>query len=293
MFQIFKSLLVLIVLFFYPHFLYAQEQEVLSDVVSMDTVEEKKQVDSLAPVPSEEFVRLSWEASSQDDLEKVKALVGQCVKVYGDEAKKIQAQLKDFPTRGTEKKYQALNDVGTCLFIRAEAAMNSGNTQEAIKEFQYIIDNLSFSQAWDPRGWYWSVAEKSQASIDILTGKTDDDFKETAKKVVRTKPILHTKGTMKIVDYTKFGEFKDVGKEKYHYRIKDVDGLSKALGEGIYPNNGAIYDNPRYKIVKNEGRLNGSHWDYVNNDDLEAAYFKWVTAHEPWGVRLFYLGMIF
>jgi len=189
MFQISKFLLILIMLLCYPQFLYAQEQEVLSDaVVSVETVEEKKQVDSLAPVPSEEFVRLSWEASSQNDLEKVKALVGQCVKDYGDEAKKIQAQLKDFPTRGTEKEYQALNDVGTCLFIRAEAAMNSGKTQESIKEFQYIIDNFSFSQAWDPRGWYWSVAEKSQDSIDVLMGKTDDDFKETAKKVVRTKP---------------------------------------------------------------------------------------------------------
>ncbi|HQP09952.1 MAG TPA: glycoside hydrolase family 2 TIM barrel-domain containing protein, partial [Candidatus Omnitrophota bacterium] len=26
---------------------------------------------------------------------------------------------------------------------------------------------------------------------------------------------------------------------------------------------------------------------------LEAAYFKWITATEPWGVRLFYLGMVF
>ena len=69
--------------------------------------------------------------------------------------------------------------------------------------------------------------------------------------------------------------------------------MTAAVGEGIYPNSGAIFQNPRYKEVRKEGRLKGKHWDFVNSDDLEAAYFKWVTAPESWGVRLFYLGTIF
>jgi len=69
--------------------------------------------------------------------------------------------------------------------------------------------------------------------------------------------------------------------------------LSQAIGEGIYPNTGAIYNNPRYKIVKDSGRLDVDPWDILHTHDLEAAYFKWATTNEPWGVRLFYLGTIF
>jgi beta-glucuronidase len=171
--------------------------------------------------------------------------------------------------------------------------MNSGNSEEAVRQFEHIIKEYPWAQAWDPRGWFWSVAEKSQASIDVLTGKAEEDFVQKTEKVKLILPRIQQKGTSKIVDYSKYGEFQNVGTEKYFYRMHDPDGLSAAIGEGIYPNTGAIYDNPRYKVVKEEGRLEGSHWDFIRTHDLEAAYFKWVTAKEPWGVRLFYLGMIF
>lgn len=244
-------------------------------------------------LPSQELVRLSWEASSQQDLTRLDELVEQCVSDYTNLAKVQQADLTGFPKRGEEKKYQELNDVGACLFIRAEAYMNAGKTQEAVEQFEHIIKAYPWAQAWDPRGWFWSVAEKSRASIDVLTGKAEEEFIQHTEKVELIKPQIFAKGKADIVDYTKYGEFQNVGNEKYFYSIKDPDGLSAAIGEGIYPNANAIYNNPRYKQVKEEGRLEGSHWDFVRTYDLEAAYFKWVTAPEPWGVRLFYLGMIF
>ncbi|MBN1869671.1 MAG: hypothetical protein JW847_03740 [Candidatus Omnitrophica bacterium] len=244
-------------------------------------------------VSSEELVRLSWEASSKRDLERLNVLADQCVRLYGVQAKVQQAELVDFPKRGEEKNYQELNDVATCLFIKAEAVMNSGETQEAIKQFEGIIKEYPWAQAWDPRGWFWSVAEKSRASIDVLTGKAEEDIVQRTEKVELIFPQLFEKGTENIIDYTKYGEFQNVGTEKYFYRIQDPDGLSKAIGEGIYPNTGAVYNNPRYKIVKEEGRLEGDEWDFLLTPDLEAAYFKWVTASEPLGVRLFYLGTIF
>ncbi|MCK5178571.1 MAG: hypothetical protein KAR32_03505, partial [Candidatus Omnitrophica bacterium] len=244
-------------------------------------------------LPSEELVRLSWEASSQREIKRLNEFVGQCLRVYGAQAKAQQSQLTDFPERGQEEQYKALNDVGTCLFIKAEAVMNSGKSKKAIKEFKRIIKEYPWAQAWDPRGWSWSVAEKAQASIDVLTGKAEDDFVQQIHPVELIKPRILAKGKVNIVDYTKYGEFQNVGKEKYFYRMHDPEGLAEAVGEGIYPNTGAIYDNPRYKIVKGAGRLDGEHWDFVRTHDLEAAYFKWVTAPEPWGVRLFYLGMVF
>ncbi|MCB9747225.1 MAG: tetratricopeptide repeat protein [Candidatus Omnitrophica bacterium] len=272
------------------------ENEIENDAEEMNGEAEKKELETepqVKPLSSKELVTKSWEASSKNDLKGLESLVNQCLERFGDEAKTLGEKLSAFPARGEETQYQALNDVATCLFIKAEALMNTGNVAEAITQFQTIIEQYPYAQAWDPRGWYWSVAEKSQDSIDVLTGKTEEELQKNEEKVVRTKPYLHTKGKKRIVDYTKYGEFQNVGTENYHYKINDAKALADAVGEGIYPNTGAIYNNPRYKEVKAEGRLEGNHWDYVNSDDLEAAYFKWVTAPEPWGVRLFYIGIIF
>ncbi|MBU4333958.1 MAG: tetratricopeptide repeat protein [Candidatus Omnitrophica bacterium] len=253
----------------------------------------KEQVVAESKVSSQDLVKKAWEASFKKDIEKLDTIIGQCRDLYGNEAIFLQDSLTDFPIAGTEDEYQALNDVATCLFIKAEALMNTGKTEEAIKEFEEIIKEYKWAKAWDPRGWYWSVVEKSQASIDVLTGKYEEEIQENFKKAKRTKPILHTIGSENVIDYTKYGKFLEVGTSKYSYKIEDLDGLVKALGEGIYPNTSSVYNNPRYKIVRQEGRLSGKHWEYINSDDLEAAYFKWVTAPEPQGVKLFYTGMIF
>jgi tetratricopeptide (TPR) repeat protein len=244
-------------------------------------------------LPSGEYVRLLWDASSRRDFERIEELYADCQKYYGKEADLQEASLGDFPVRSEMGNYQALNDVATCAFIRAEAYMNAGKSPEAMEFFQDIIDNYRFAQAWDPRGWYWSVAEKSDASLKVLKGEDDEYVELLPEDIVILKPQIHKPATEDIVDYAKYGEFKNVGTENYQYVIHDIRGLAEAVGEGIYPNSSSIYSNPRYKIVREEGRLKGSHWDFVNTYDLEAAYFKWATASESWGVRLFYLGLIF
>ena len=240
---------------------------------------------------SKQFVTKAWELSSVKDMEALDAHVAKCVEVYGEEAKKLQLSLSKFPDKKDAEKYQSLNDVGTCLFVQAEAYMNTGQTDRALEAFDYIIREYNWAQAWDPRGWYWSVAEKAQASIDVITGNVEEE--EDPKSTLKTKPSLHTKAKEDIVEYAKYGEFVNVGRPDYRFKIKDMEGLKKAVGEGVYPNTSATFNNPRYKEVKKEGRLEGTHWDFVNTDDLEAAYFKWFTAPEPWGVRLFYIGSIF
>ncbi len=243
-------------------------------------------------IPSSELVRMAWEASSKSDIKELNRVVTLCLELYEDEAKRLQSELNTFPKLKEADQYQVLNDVGTCLFIQAELLMNTGQTELAIEAFENVIEEYPLSQSWDPsRGSFWSIAEKSQVSIDRLEGR----FKgaQFAQKTERTFPRLHTIAESKIVDYTKYGEFENVGTEDYRYRITDLEGLAAAVGEGIYPNTSSVYNNPRYKQLREQGRLKGDHWDFVNSEDLEAAYFKWVTAHEPWGVRLFYIGLIF
>ncbi len=241
-------------------------------------------------ISSQDLVRLIREASSKNDLNKVIELADQCVSLYEKEAKIQQAQLKDFPISGEEGKYQELNDVAACFFTKGEALMNNGKTEEAIAVFQKIIEEYKWAQSWDPRGWFWSVAEKSQDSINVLSGKEEV---ERIEKSLRTVPHFEKPGKEKIVNYTKYGKFTNVGTKDYKYVIEDFKGLSDAVGEGIYPNNGTVFKNEHYQQLSKNGRLKGTHWDYVNTEDLEAAYYKWLMAPEPWGVKLYYLGLTF
>lgn len=244
-------------------------------------------------ISSKEFVSMCWEASNQGDLAKLDEMVNKCLEIYDSKAKELQAQLTDFPERGKIESYQTLNNVATVLFIKAEALMNYGKRDQAIELFQHIIDTYPHGQAWDPRGWYWSVAEKSQASIDVMEGRFEEREPEEVTAGPKTLPKLFAPGKEKVIDYTKYGRFVDVGKQTYRYEMNDPKGLSEAVGEGIYPNTGACLKDPGLKRLKNEGRLDGDHWDFVHSDDLEAAFFKWAMAKEPLGVRLFYLAIIF
>jgi beta-glucuronidase len=239
---------------------------------------------------SEELVRRAWEASHKNDIDKIKSLLDEALPIYGEEANKQEASLSSFPIRGQENNYQALNDIGTLYFIYGEALMNAGRKDESIAVFQKNIQDYKWAQNWDPRGWFWSTAEKSQSSIDVMTGNVKEEPEPVSEK--KTMPHIALKGTEDVIDYKKYGEFIGVETPDYQFKINDPKGLSDAVGEGIYPNTSGVLKDPNYKKVKDEGRLEGSHWDFVRSDDLEAAFYKWATASEPGGIKLFYLGII-
>jgi len=230
-------------------------------------------------IDSEELVKSMWAASGQNNLDELNRLVGLCMEWYGAKALEQNSSLSNFPNRGTEKEYQALNDVGTCQFIKGESLMNNGRKEEAIAHFESTIKDYKWAQAWDPsRGSFWSIAEKSQASIDVLTGKVFEREQYVSKPRELILPTLHFPGKQSVIDYTKYGEFEKVGTKDYHFKITDPKGLSDAVGEGIYPNTGGVLKNPGYKKARKEGRLEGSHWDFVYSSDIEAAYYKWATG---------------
>jgi len=241
---------------------------------------------------SSEIVRLSWKASKDGDIKALSALADEILKTYGDKAKVLASQLSNFPSRDKISDYKIMSDVATCLFIKAEALMHQGKNDEAIKEFKNIIAQYPWAQSFDPsRGSYWSVAEKSQSSIDVMEGKAPQAA-APVKHAPKTIPVLKFPGE-EVIDWTKYGKFLNVGTENYHYQIIDQAGLAAALGEGIYPNIADVYKDPGYRKAFKEGRLQGSHWDFVNTPDLQAAFYKWASAPESWGVRLFYIGVIF
>ncbi len=271
---------------FSPVKISAQNQEVLAADPFSSVIQEK--------VSSKELVKKAWAASGQKDINLLTDIVDQCAAQYGEQARIEQSSLSYFPERGKEKDYEALNDVATCFFVYGEALMHQGRSEEAKTLFRRVIDEYKWAQAWDPRGWYWSVAEKSQASIDVIMGIDVEEEEDLSRiQAKKTFPKIYFSGTNEVIDYTRYGEFVGVGKANYQYKMTDPKGLAEAVGEGIYPNTNGILKNPGYLEAKKDGRLEGNHWDFVLTQDLEAAYYKWATASEPWGIKLFYIGRIF
>jgi tetratricopeptide (TPR) repeat protein len=239
----------------------------------------------------EDLLRDAWAASSHADYTQLDELVRIAQDKYEAQAMALHVELQDFPDRDKIENYKVMNNVATILFVKAEALMHQGKSDDAIKAFKELIKKYPYAQSWDPsRGSYWPIARISQESIDKLTGAIETEVKKIAPT---TKPKLAWVGEEAIVDYQKYGTFTGVGTKEYKYKVGNPNALAIAVGEGIYPNTGDVLKNPRYKEVYKEGRLNGTHWDFVNTPDLEAAYFKWATAGEAPGVKLFYTGLIF
>ncbi|RKY41075.1 MAG: hypothetical protein DRP76_00645 [Candidatus Omnitrophota bacterium] len=238
---------------------------------------------------SSQYVEKGWNYLGKRDFKKVYKITDECIAKYALEAEKLTKTLNDFPPKGKEGTYKVMNDVATCLFIKGEALMREKKIEEAKKVFKEIIDKYPYSVAWDPRGWFWSLREKAEITLKKLeTGKIEEEEEEV---IPQTQVVLYDEGTQFPVNYEEFGEFKNRGTSQYRYIIKDPIGLSKAVGEGIYPNTTSVKFDPNFvKVKKKLPRLN--HWKILNSRDLSLAFYKWCFSPEPEGVKLFYIGDI-
>jgi beta-glucuronidase len=233
----------------------------------------------------------AWEAHGKNDIEATFKYTQECIDLYKQEADKQQASLKKLPKGADIQKVQILNNVATCYFIQAESYMRQGKIEQAKKIFNLIISKYPFAQAWDPRGWFWTVADASKKSIDKLEGRSRAQTEEV-KRERETKIVLYDPGTEVVVDYEKYGQFRNRGTKDYRYVIKDQEGLIQAVGEGIYPNTTSVRWDPEFRKARKEKRLQGNHWDFLRSKDLEAAFLKWAIAPEPPAIKLFYTGLI-
>ena len=243
---------------------------------------------------SSELIDKAWDVHGKKDVEATFKYTNQCIELYTHTADGQQSSLTSLPRGRKEiEAVQILNDVATAYFIQGESYRNQGKKEDALKAFKLIIERYPYAQAWDQRGWYWVIAKTSQEAINQLTGAVETPKKPQVQvSKIPTKIALYDPGKQDFVNYSEYGEFKNVGTKDYSYVVKDQDGLSAAVGEGVYPNTSSVRWDPEFKKAQKEKRLEGTHWDYVNSPDLEAAFLKWANAPEPQGVKLFYTGLI-
>lgn len=113
------------------------------------------------------LVGQAWRALPSGDMKVITAYTDKVIELYAEKAKEMQASLTEYPWQSKEQifNYWALNDVGTALFIKAEALKKAGETEEAKKVYKTLIDQYFYAQCWDPQGWFWKPAEAAQEAL--------------------------------------------------------------------------------------------------------------------------------
>ncbi len=234
---------------------------------------------------SSDYVNKAWARLGKREFSDVHTLVDQCIEEYSSLAQDQARTLGSFPTKGEEDNFKIMNDVATCYFIKGESLMREGKTEEAKAIFGEVIDKYPYAQSFDPRGWYWSIKEKSEITLKKLeTGRVEEE--EDEEEGVISKIKLYDAGGEFPVNYDRYGKFQNVSEENYKYVVINPVELAKATGEGIYPNSTSVKFDPEFAKVK-KTLFKIDHWKIANSRDLSTAFYKWHITPESEALKQF------
>lgn len=107
----------------------------------------------------------AWNELEKGNTDLAITYTDKCIELYFAQAEKMQASLKAFTAQEDTPKYWALNDVGTCLFIKAQALIKKGKKKEAIATFKKLTSKVKFAQCWDQNGWFWKPSEAAKEKM--------------------------------------------------------------------------------------------------------------------------------
>jgi len=165
--------------------LYLETKKPKEEVVKITEEEVVEKVLDFGDRTSQTLTVKGWEALLAKDYEAALAYTDECIKLYEEEAVFQQSQLTDFAPKELAFDYWALNDVATCYFIRGEVYREQGEFDKAREAYQAIIDKLGYAQCWDPKGWFWKVAEGAKDKLTTLG--TGYDFGDYTSQTLTTK----------------------------------------------------------------------------------------------------------
>jgi len=137
---------------------------------------------------SETLTTKAWGALNSGDLEAVLAYTNKCIELYAAQAQKMQNSLNEYPT-GTNDQifaFWALNDIATSLFIQGEAYRKAEREFEAIEAYNKVVNDYSYGQAWDTKGWFWKPAEAASEKIAMLESGSNLDFGDYSSSFLTT-----------------------------------------------------------------------------------------------------------
>ncbi|MFC1703500.1 hypothetical protein ACFL1E_01775 [Candidatus Omnitrophota bacterium] len=136
---------------------------------------------------SQTLTTKAWGAFNAGDLNMALMYTDKCIELYQDKAKEMQASLDGYPWESNEEvfSYWALNDVGTCFFIKGDMLRQAGKIQEAKEAFNTLMDEFKYAQSWDPNGWFWKPADAARERLleieDVASTEAVDQALEKAE----------------------------------------------------------------------------------------------------------------
>jgi hypothetical protein len=117
---------------------------------------------------SQTLTTKAWGVLEANDHKGVELYTRKCIELYEAEAKKQQASLTEFTPKEKAFDPWALNDVATCYFILGESLMAQQRYREAKAAFDRVVNDFSFAQCWDPKGWFWKVAVAARGRLNKI-----------------------------------------------------------------------------------------------------------------------------
>lgn len=123
--------------------------------------------------PADELINKGWGALNDKDYESAHRQADECVALYSAEAKEINASCADQSDPSKYGRCWAVNTVGECLALKAEAYYNVKN-YEAVKDVCSEIQKYYFNSfIFDPRGWPWKPAEYCKDKIEEINKESE------------------------------------------------------------------------------------------------------------------------
>ncbi|NNF15195.1 MAG: beta-glucanase precursor [Gammaproteobacteria bacterium] len=129
-----------------------------TDVTETSIKEAAARVD-YGDASSQTLADRAWKALAKKNYPELFAYTRRCVELYGEQGKSMNAGLTDFEPPATAAQKWALNDVGTCLFIMANAYEQLEMYSEASQTYHTLAEDYYYAQCWDAKGWFWRPAE--------------------------------------------------------------------------------------------------------------------------------------
>lgn len=118
---------------------------------------------------SETMTTKAWAALEGNNFEAAIGYTSKCIEMFRAQAIEQQKALTAPLTEKEQIFAQwALNDVGTCFFIRGQVYEKQGKKAEALADYKFLAENLPFAQCWDTKGWFWRPASAAAEKVKAL-----------------------------------------------------------------------------------------------------------------------------
>ncbi len=167
----------------------AAEETVVQAEEKVEKKAETKAAVNFGDYKSSTLATKAWGALAAGDVESVLAYTNKCIELYGEQARKMQADLKDYVTGSNDDVFKkwALNDVATSYYIQGEAYRKAKMKDEAKEAYNKVINEYTFGQAWDTKGWFWKPSEAAKEKLAAVESGVDIDYGDYTSSTLATK----------------------------------------------------------------------------------------------------------